>query len=163
MSRIAKGALAGAALLLAFLAPFTSAISRSDFDRVVDFTITLKTVAAAAAGEAPLPSNRLFILDGTVSDISFVDKEKASFRVRILLMSGEWIGLEDVKSYACYVTFSGPEFFALFPARPPRDAPPGIVVLNSHLLVVARPVEVTSSPQGEKLMMLEGFSVRVLP
>ncbi len=139
-------------------------ISASDFEKIVDFSVTLKTLASAAAGETALPPNRLFLLNGTVSEISFLDKEKASFRVRIRLLSGEWIGLEDVKSYACYVTFSGPEFFSVFPARAPKNPAPDTVVANTRVLVVARALGPVDLPIGEgKVMALEGLFLRVLP
>ena len=98
------------------------ALSRGDFDRVVDFSVTLKTLAAAAEGRTPLPTGRMLLLSGTVSDVTILNKDQATFKVRIELITGEWIGLEDVKAYACYVEFSGPEFFKVFPIRAPRTA-----------------------------------------
>jgi len=146
-------------LLAAALAP---AATRSDFDSVVDFSVSLKTVAAAVAGGAPLPTGRLFVLDGTVADLTVLDKERGSFRARIELISGEWIGTEDVKSYACLVEFSGPGFFKSFPARAPKEPAADMVFLNSRLLVVARPIGLTTSHQGEKRMLLEGLYIRVI-
>lgn len=159
MSRFARAAVLGAFLLS--LARLSAAEPRSDFDRV-DFSITLKDLAAAAAGERQLPQGRLFILDGTVTSLSFLDKEEASFRVRAELMSGEWIGLEDVKSYTCVVTFSGSEWFPIFPARPPRNPPPGTVLANSRVIVVARPLGVIAEPGGPKVVSLEGLALRLL-
>jgi hypothetical protein len=149
-----------ACLLLA--ATFAPAATRGDFDAVVDFSVSLKTLAAAAAGEAALPAGRFFILEGTVSDLTVLDKEEGSFRARIELISGEWIGMEDVKSYTCLVDFSGPAFVEAFPARAPREPGPGVVVLNSRLLVVARPVGSVASPQGGRRILLEGVHFRLL-
>jgi hypothetical protein len=148
-------------LLLAAALPAPAA-TRFEFDSVVDFSVSLKSLAAAAAGEASLPSGRLFVLDGTVSDLTVLDKEQGSFRARIELISGEWIGTEDVKSYACLIDFSGPGFFKMFPARAPRDPSPDMVFLNSRVLVVARPIGLTTSHQGEKRVQLEGIYVRVI-
>jgi hypothetical protein len=160
MSRILRAA----CFLLSILAPFASAISRTDFEKVVDFSVTLKTVAAAAAGEAALPANRLFILNGTVSEITFLNKEKASFQVRIRLISGEWVGLEEVKMYTCLVTFSGPRFFPDFPARPPKDPGPDTVLADTRILVVARALGPVALASGEgKVMAMEGLFLRVLP
>lgn len=136
------------------------AISRGDFERVVDFSVTLKTLAAAADGRAGLPTGRVCVLNGTVSDVNVIDKDQSTFRVRIELITGEWIGTEDVKSYSCYVDFRGPEFFATFPARPPRNPPPGVIQINSRVIVIGRPVEVTATPLGEKRVLVEGMFVR---
>jgi len=150
-----------AACLLA-AAAYAPAATRGDFDAVVDFSVSLKSLAAAAAGEAVLPPGRLFILEGIVSELTVLDKEAGSFRARIELISGEWIGTEEVKSYTCLVDFSGPAYAAFFPARPPRDPGPGVVVLNARLLVVARPVGSVAGPQGGRRILLEGVHYRVL-
>ncbi len=151
-----------ACVLLLVCSSFLPALSRADFDRVVDFSVTLKTLAAAADGKAPLPSGRMLLLSGTVSDVSILDKDEGSFRVRIELITGEWVGLEDVRSYSCYVDFSGPEFFKMFPARPPRAATPGIVALDSRVVVVGSAQEITTTPLGEKRVRVQGAYIRVI-
>ncbi|MBE3064658.1 MAG: hypothetical protein IMZ69_06535, partial [Spirochaetes bacterium] len=60
MRTTARIGLAACLLLAAVLAP---AITRSEFDRVVDFSVSLKIVAAAASSGAALPEGRLFVLD----------------------------------------------------------------------------------------------------
>ena len=139
-----------------------AALSRADFERIVDFSVTLKDLAAASDGTARLPDGRFVVLNGTVSDVNVIDKEQASFRVRIELITGEWIGTEDVKSYSCYVDFSGPEFFKVFPVRPPRTPGEGTVVIDSRVIVVGRPVEVTKTPLGEKRVLVQGIFVRTV-
>lgn len=137
-----------------------AAISRADFDRVVDFSITLKDLAAAAQGQGSVPTGRICVLNGTVSDVDVLGKDETGFRARIELITGEWIGTEDVKSYSCYVDFTGPEFARVFPARPPRVLPPGVIAINSRVIVIGRPVGVTTTPQGEKRVLVEGMFVR---
>jgi hypothetical protein len=149
-----------ACLFLVLGAAALPALSHGDFDRVVDFSVTLKSLAAAADGKAPLPTGRMVVLSGTVSDVSILDKEPATFKVRIELITGEWIGLEDVKAYTCYVEFSGPEFFKVFPARAPRTVTPGVIVGNSRVLVVGRVVELTTSPLGAKRALVDGAYIR---
>ena len=158
MSRNLRIALA---LLLLLPAGLPAAPSLSDLDKVVDFSVTLKTLKAAADGEMALPS-RLCILDATVSDINIIDKDKSTFKVRIELLSGEWVGMEDVKSYSCYVDFSGPEFFDAFPARAPRSPTSGVVLVNARVIVACRAIGFVSSPQGEKRVLLEGLHVRTI-
>ena len=106
-------------LLAASLAP---AATRSDFDAVVDFSVSLATVAAAANGEGALPAGKLFVLDGTVSELVVLDREEGSFRARIELLTGEWVGTEDVKSYACLIEFLGPGILPVVPV--PASAGP---------------------------------------
>ena len=151
-----------ACLLLLFGPALLPALSRADFDRVVDFSVTLETLAAVAAGKEPLPAGRMFLLSGTVSDVTILNREEAAFKVRIEVITGEWIGLEDVKSYACYIDFSGPEYFKIFPARPPRTADHDIVTLNTRVVVVGAPVNIMTTPLGEKRVLLQGAHIRTI-
>jgi hypothetical protein len=148
--------LAGAAAL--------PAASRVDFDKVADFSVTLKDLAAAADGKAALPTGRMLVLTGTVAGVTILDKEEATFRVRVEIITGEWLGTEEVKSYSAYVEYAGPEYFRVFPARGPARATAGVVVTGSRLLVVARAVGVTATPSGDaRRVLLDGAYVRVIP
>ena len=160
MRRILPALLAG--VLLAGAAQAALGISRSDFERVVDFSVTLKDLAAAANGQGSLPTGKIVVINGTVSDVNILDKAESSFRVRIELITGEWIGTEQVKSYTCYVDFSGPDFFKIFPPRPPRIPQPGVVAIDSRVIVVGRPQEVTKTPLGDKQVLLDGMFVRTV-
>jgi hypothetical protein len=137
------------------------ALSRADLDKIIDPSVTLKTLSAVADGKASLSAARMVLLTGTVSDVSILDKEEESFRVRIELITGEWIKLEDVKSYACYVEFSGPEYFKVFPARAPREATPGVIATNSRVVIIGKPLRVVDTPLGAKHVLVEGVLVRV--
>ncbi|MGO9309131.1 MAG: hypothetical protein ACLQDL_08925 [Spirochaetia bacterium] len=139
---------------------FLPALSRPDLDRVIDFSVTLKSLATAADSGSPIPTGKTVLLSGTVSDVNIINKDQAGFKVRIELITGEWIGTEDVKAYACYVEFTGPEYFTLFPARPPRAASRDLVTQNSRVLVVGRVVEVTTTPLGAKRVLLDGAYIR---
>src|SRR5208283_1484324 len=136
------------------------ALSRADLDRVIDFSVTLKSLATAADSGSPIPVGRIVMLSGTVSDVNFINKGPAGFKVRIELITGEWIGLEDVKSYSCYVEFTGAEYFKVFPARPPREANRDLVTLNSRVLVVGRVVDVGATPLGDKRVIVDGAYIR---
>ena len=125
------------------------ALSLADFDKVVDFSVTLKTLAAVAEGEADLPQGKMLVLSGTVSDVNIISKDQANFKVRIEVITGEWIGTEDVKSYACYVDFTGAQFFKVFPARAPQTSTSEVLTLNSRVLLVGRALSVTTTPLGE--------------
>jgi len=144
--------LAGAAIL--------PALSRADLDRLIDFSVTLKTLAAAAEQGAPLPAGKTVLLSGTVSDVAIVNKDPAGFKVRIELITGEWIGLDDVKAYTCYVEFTGAEYARLFPARPPREVDRRLITLNSRVLLLGRVVGITTTPLGDRRVLVDGAYIR---
>jgi hypothetical protein len=136
------------------------AFDRQDFDRIADFSVTIKTLAELK--EPGRLSGRLLLLDGTVASMQFLDPEEASFAVELELAGGEWIGTEDVKIYLCRVRFRGPEYFRLFPRRAPRSPSPSQVVPNDRILVLARLAGRTTSEEGVPLWVLEGLAVRPL-
>jgi hypothetical protein len=138
------------------------ALSRADLDRVIDFSVTLKGLSTAADSGAPIPKGKTVLLTGTVSDVNIISKEQAGFKVRIELITGEWIGLDEVKSYYCYVEFAGAEYFKMFPARPPRTANRDLVALNSRVLVAGRIVEVAATPLGARRVLVDGAYIRTI-
>ena len=134
--------------------------NRAAFDKIVDFSVTLKTVSAAAAGEAVLPANRLFLLEGSISEIVVLDDRPQAWKVRVELMAGEWIGVEAVRGYRCWVTFAGPAYADVFPAEVPDEPSPDYLPLHTRVLVLARAPTPAVTPLGEKVMTVEGLSVR---
>ncbi len=151
-----------AGLLLLAGAAILPALSRADLERVIDFSVTLKALASATEQGARLPEGKTVLLSGTVSDVAIVNKDPASFKVRIELITGEWIGLDDVKAYACYVEFTGAEYARLFPARPPREADRRLVTLNSRVLLLGRVVGVTTTPMGDRRALVDGAYIRAI-
>jgi hypothetical protein len=149
-----------ASLLLLSAAAFLPALSRADLERVIDFSVTLKSLATAAEQGSGVPEGKTVLLSGTVSDVNILSKDQSGFKVRIELITGEWIGLDDVKAYTCYVEFTGAEYFKLFPARPPREANRQLVTLNSRVLVLGRVVGVTTTPLGAKRVLVDGAYIR---
>jgi len=155
----------GRIFILALLLGFPlclSAFDRRDFDRVADFSVTLKSLAGLSESQARRLGGRLLVLDGTVAYLQFLDPEQASFAVELELVGGEWVGTEDVKIYRCRVRFNGPEFFRRFPRRTPRDPTPEQIVLDDHLLVVARLAGRTTAEDGTPVWVLEGLHARGL-
>jgi hypothetical protein len=148
------------ACLLLLVAAFLPALSRADLDRVIDLSVTLKSLATAAEQGSALPQGRTVLLSGTVSDVSILSKDEAGFKVRIELITGEWIGLDDVKAYTCYVEFTGAEYARMFPARPPREPNRQLVTLNSRVIVLGRVVGVTATPLGARRVLVDGAYIR---
>ncbi len=136
-------------------------LDRKDFDSIVDFSVTIKTLSLYGKTDPSyIHTDKLFLLNGSVSGISFVDPKKENFAVRVELIYGEWVGLEDVKSYFCTVIFQGPEFYSLFPRRRPKNPSPDIISPNNRVLVVAKVINRVTDESGEPHWLLEGFHVR---
>ncbi len=153
-----------AALLLLSVAAVLPAIDDRDFDAVADFSVTVKTLSQLdeeAAGAYGL-MDRFLLLDGTATNILVLDPNEETFLAQVELVYGEWIGLEEVRSYSCWVMFSGPRFFPVFPRRVPRNPPPGVIQPNDQVLVVARALQLVELEGGEVVWVLEGIHARTL-
>jgi hypothetical protein len=152
-------------LLFILLAPgILIAYDQGDFDRIVDFSFTIKELNRLPADRIPafLAAGRLLVLNGTVAGVRFIDNNEESFQVAVELVSGEWLGLEDVQSYRCTVLFRGSRFFPVFPQRAPRNPGQDIVSANDRILVAASPLEKVTGDGGEEIWILEGLHVRRL-
>jgi len=150
-----------AALALALLLPLAaSAQSLKDLEKVVDLQATIKSLSEKVeAGDYDAPP-KFVILNGTLDSVFATDEESET--VIIELATGEWIGLEDVKSYHCLVQLQGKEYLQAFPASPPRNPGPEVFVRSARLLVVAAPMGVVESVDGRLLWLLEGVYLRRL-
>ena len=136
-------------------------LDRKDFDAIVDFSITIKTLNLHGETDPSfLDTDKLLLLNGTVSSISFVNPKQENFVVQVELVSGEWVGLEEVKSYNCTVIFQGSEFYRLFPRRRPKNPSPDMISANNRVLVVAKAQNRVTNEAGELHWLLEGFYIR---
>ncbi len=153
--------LAACALLaLGLLAPLASAQTRAEFDRIVDFSVTLKTLSDAAAGRVVPGAGRLVLLEGTLSEIVVLDDRPGSWTVRVELMAGEWIGVDEVRGYRCWVMFSGAAYADVFPGEAPDEPSASYIPPRARVLVLGRPLSPVVTPLGERVMTVEGFAVR---
>jgi len=156
-----QGRILAIALLLA--SPlYLSAYDRQDFDRIADFSVTIKTLSSLSENQARGLAGRLLVLDGTIASMQFLNAEEPSFAVELELVGGEWVGTEDVKIFRCRVRFSGTEYFRRFPRRSPRSPSPEQIVLNDRLLVVARLAGRAAAEDGSPLWVLDGLHARPL-
>lgn len=154
----------GVVLVLILWAPAAFSIDAGDFDAVADFSVTIKTLSQLdeAAATAYGLMDRFLLLDGTVTNILVLDANEENYLVQLELVSGEWIGLDEVRSYSCWVLFSGPRFAGVFPARVPRNPPPGVIAANDQILIVAIPLQTVEIAEGETAWVLEGIYARPL-
>ena len=155
----------GIALLAALcLAPLAAgAQERNGFDQVVDFSVTLKTLALNADNPQAdfARQEKYLILNGTVTGVQLLNPEQATFQARVELVTGEWEGLEEVRSYRCFVLFEGPEFFRLLPKRK-NPASAQQVGINDRVIVVARALEPLADGDGRADWLLRGYHLRLL-
>ena len=138
------------------------AYDQSDFDRIVDFSFTLKQLNQLPTADIPafLAADKLLVLNGTVANVRFIDSDEENFQVELELVAGEWEGLENVRSYRCTVLFRGSRFFPVFPRRAPKNPAQEFVSANDRILVTAKAIDKISGEGDEAIWLLEGLHVR---
>lgn len=150
-------------LVLALAVPLAlGAYDRADFDRVVDFSVTIQSLDGLTEAQGRALASRVLLLDGTVASLQFLDPEEDTFAVEVELVAGEWVGLEDVKMYRCRVRFEGREFFRQFPRRAPKNPSAEQVRVHDRLLAAARIARRTTDAEGRPLWVLTGLRARPL-
>jgi len=157
-----KRLVSGLALLLS--APVVFALSVRDLTAVLDPTVSLASLSAAAAAGQPLPGTGKFVvLTGVVQSLQVLDKSEEGFRAEIELVEGQWHGTNSISLYRCIVEVSGPGFFARIPARPNAAAAnPRIILPNQRVLVLGEVEGTRAYPDGSIVPVVVGSYVRGL-
>ena len=144
-------------LVVLALAAFTVSAQGSNaasFDAVVDFDASIKAFAAAANGGPAPKADRFALLVGTVGSVIKRSTEPVSYAVE--LVSGEWIGMDDVKTFHLYLEYSGDAFTAFF------DRKAGLAKPGARVLVVCKFSRVAPGPDGAPAVWLTGHKLKVV-
>jgi hypothetical protein len=150
-----------AVVLLASIPLYMFGQSVEDFNRVVDFDISIRELALAAAEEnmEALP-DKLVIIDGTVASRLLIDGNPETYVGQLELVGGEWIGVEDVVTYRCYLLLEGPRFANAIPARRSRTKNPAEIEMNTRIMVVGEFLGLFDLPNGTTVPVLNAVYIR---
>ena len=139
------------------------ALDRQALGDVVDFSMTLEQIhhILEEEGAAALPSDRAVVLDGVVAEILLIDPEPETFLAQIDLVSGRWIGLQDIRLYRAYVFVEGPQFAERLSAAPAaRGAAADAITTNSRVIVLGTIIDVYIEQDGSSAPIIDGFELR---
>ncbi|MFW6215775.1 MAG: hypothetical protein ACOC45_07495, partial [Alkalispirochaetaceae bacterium] len=146
--------------VLVLLATAVSSQSIEEFYDVVAYDATLKGLVEAIEeqGLEGVDTERVHLLDGLVSEVTVLDPNPETFLAEVVLVTGEWQGLEEIEMYQAFVYLEGPEFAERVPERAPRDPAPGIILPNQRLLVAAQVVDIYYDEQDRGFPIVSGFA-----
>ena len=135
--------------------------TEEEFNQIIDFDVTIRSLAIAAAAEdmESLP-DRLVLIDGTVASRLVIEGNPENYVGQIELIGGEWIGVEDVVMYRCFLLLEGPEFANAIPARRSRTKHPDEIDLNSRILVVGSLLGLFDMDDGTTVAVLDAIHIR---
>jgi hypothetical protein len=155
-----------AAVLILFILGLSSASAQSiqDFRDVADFSVTLENLEAFALetlhGDAE--ADKFIILNGAVASITPIDPSEESFVAVIELVGGDWVGLERVEIYKCFLQVEGPDFFTRLPRRAPSNPGPEIIQINQEVMVLGKVIDLLPLDQENVVPLVYAYSVRAI-
>ncbi|MBI9103557.1 MAG: hypothetical protein JEY99_14180 [Spirochaetales bacterium] len=138
-----------------------------DFHNLVDYNAKLEDLCGFVASQpsevvdSVVQQNRIFLVTGSISSRLVLDADQETYAGEFEIVSGQWIGLEDVQMYRAVIQFHGPQYSQMIPARRSRNANPNEVPLNSFVMV---PVLLTGVREYEGVIIpvLEGIGMRII-
>ncbi len=134
-----------------------------DFNKVVDFSVTLKTLNKTVSENKDdlLTGSEFIIITGSVATRQVIEKDKENFLGEIEIVQGEWIGVESVKMYKCIVQFSGSQYYSMIPARRSRKINKAEIILNSNVMIAGKFIGVREV-DNLKIPVIDGYYIRTL-
>jgi hypothetical protein len=102
------------------------------------------------------------LLDGSIAGLTLYSAKDEEYLLDVLLMQGEWMGLEEVKKYDCHLIFQGDEWRDVIPEKAPRNPIDGQILLNAKVLVLAKVLGYESA-DNRMLPYLKVEKIRELP
>ena len=125
---------------LIFIILVTGVFSQSaaQLDKILEFDYDLPELAGLNQAEFESLIGKFFIIYGSVLETSVTDPDEQNFQASVLIMRGVWEEIDVIEMYKAELTFSGPQFAGLIPARPPRSVTPEMIVSNVNLTVLCQ-------------------------
>ncbi|MBF9015249.1 MULTISPECIES: hypothetical protein [unclassified Oceanispirochaeta] len=126
-------------LLLSFLIPALLTAEESGLENL-QFSITIKDLNSLSTRQLDELAEKgdWFLLDGIIAGMTLYSAKDEEYLLDVLLMQGEWIGLEEVRKYDCHLIFQGEQWRDLIPDKTPRKPEEGQILLNAKVLVLAQ-------------------------
>lgn len=126
-------------LLLSFVIPVLISAENSGIENL-QFSMTIKDLNSLSTSQIDEFAERgdWLLLDGFIAGMTLYSAEDEEYLLDVLLMQGEWMGLEDVKKYDCHLIFQGEQWRDIIPDKAPRRPVEGQILLNAKVLVLAQ-------------------------
>lgn len=144
------------------IALFVSAQTGGTAKDPVNFDLTLKDIyLMVQEGNANnINPDQYIVINGTVSAREVLNPDKENFVGILELSSGEWLGVEDVEIYRCYIQLEGSDFSSAIPVRRSRKPKPEEIKLNTNILVLGKYLGYSEDETGNKYPVIKGFRIR---
>ncbi len=145
----------GLAVLLLSAATVLSAqeapsLSVEELLQIIDIDTGLRDIYEQIAAGESIPTDRYYLLTGTVTSISTLDPDPAAFYSEVEFISAEWSG-NEIRSYKALLVFLDGNFAPRLPQRAPRNPGPEVIRNNSEGMALSEFYDILELPNGEIL------------
>ena len=95
-------------ILLSAVFPLFLSAQNSELESL-RFSMTIKDLTELSTQDLDemASAGDWLLLDGSIAGMTLYSAEDEEYLLDVLLMQGEWMGLEDVKKYDCHLVFQG--------------------------------------------------------
>lgn len=137
-------------------------ISIDEFDEFFDFSLTLGDLHNLTADNDldSLDNEKFILISGSVAARNVIQSDETTFLGELILVDGDWIGVENVVKYECIIQLSGLEYASMIPSRRSRTVNPEEITLNSKIFIIGK-VTGTRVLSGDLIVpVVSGFRIR---
>lgn len=149
--------------LLTFFFPILVTAETADIENL-QFSLTIKDLNHLSTSQIDEFAERgdWLLLDGFIAGMTLYSSKDEEYLLDVLLMQGEWMGLEEVKKYDCHLIFQGDKWRDIIPDKTPRKPEEGQILLNDKILVLAQIIGY-EEVEGRVLPYLMVNKIRKIP
>jgi len=137
--------------------------TREEWNSLTNFDVTLEELSEMVdrPGALEAVADKILILRGVVETRQVSVNDGENYQAELVIISGRWIGLEEVRMYSVMAILSGQEFVNYVPAGRTRNPHPDEVPLNSDVLLAGKLLGVADY-DGRAVPVLDCYGIRVI-
>jgi hypothetical protein len=141
-----------------------SALDQKDFDKVVDFSVTLKELHELVQNKnfTPAAFTKYFIISGSVASINPINPAEENFLAELETVNGEWKNLDSVAMYKAFVYVQGRDFYRRIPSRTVKAQPGLSIEQNRQVIVAGVLADVYVDEKGRRFPVVLASHLRIL-
>ncbi|MFP4363608.1 MAG: hypothetical protein ACLFR1_07035 [Spirochaetia bacterium] len=134
-----------------------------ELQEIMDFTLTLGDLDEIVQNQEynQLSMDKFYLIQGSIGSIIVAERDPENFLAEIEIVNGEWVGLDEIRMYRCFVQLAGPDFAERFPIRRSQENENSIQ-LNQEVFVLVKVIGVAPLEDGGEALVLQGHYVRTL-
>jgi len=148
-----------ASFLLLIFCTILNADPYQTFSSIVDFKASLKSLSE---NPAKINSNKLYLLEGTITAIHRKNSTDGSFLLELELINSEWVDNSTLKTYRASIFIDNSEYSDLFPKNSGQRPEPWQIGTNSRVLALVQFLRVNAENTATFRLEFHALNLRII-